>query len=287
MFFSLKLGNGCGWLLKATKETNSWMEQFAAIMQLKRCSQNEIRSWPQISFENPPTAIMLHQRGWKKRDLQYLHIWSHPSTSDVICEIGNEGNHTMDAIRMSASLYLIYSKVVDLGGLPLHAALIERDKKGILLAAPGNTGKTTCCLRLPPGWHALCDDESLIVRNLRKSYSAHPFPTWSDLIMQRQERTWNVQKHVALTAIFFLKQAEVDKALPLKKGESAARLIQSAIHVDQRFGHSQDSEEIRLWRNKLFENVCDLAQAVPAFKLQVSASGRFWEEIERVLQGKK
>jgi hypothetical protein len=36
-------------------------------------------------------------------------------------------------------------------------------------------------------------------------------------------------------------------------------------------------------KTKLFENATELAKAVPAFRLQVSLEGRFWEEMEKVL----
>jgi len=42
-------------------------------------------------------------------------------------------------------------------------------------------------------------------------------------------------------------------------------------------------EQLAIARRRLFENVCDLAKEIPAYKLAVSLEGNFWEEMEKVL----
>ena len=49
------------------------------------------------------------------------------------------------------------------------------------------------------------------------------------------------------------------------------------------FGLSTD--ELRKQRLLRFDNVCALAKAVPSYRLHLSLTGPFWEEIERVLEG--
>jgi hypothetical protein len=44
-----------------------------------------------------------------------------------------------------------------------------------------------------------------------------------------------------------------------------------------------DREEVKSSRLKLFDNACELARKIPAYRLRITKSGRFWEEIEKVL----
>ena len=163
----------------------------------------------------------LPREGWKFYVLKSLHLLSNRNVPDVICKIGDEDGFEMDIIRMCQSLHPIYQGVQASGGLPFHAGLVEWNSHGVLLAAPGNTEKSTCCSRLPHPWHALCDDEALIVHDEhKKRYLAHPFPTWSDYIFQRSERTWDVQRHVPLSAIFFLEQSETDEVVRIGEGQA-------------------------------------------------------------------
>jgi len=42
-------------------------------------------------------------------------------------------------------------------------------------------------------------------------------------------------------------------------------------------------DEEKLLKKNLIDNACQLARAIPVFKLQVSLNGKFWEEIQNVL----
>lgn len=213
-----------------------------------------------------------------------LQFWFHCETPDVLCDIGTGEGTALDIIRMWQALYPIYQRAQDLRGLPLHAALVKCKKKGVLLAAPGNTGKTTCCSRLPHAWEVLCDDETLVVRNSHGQYLAHPFPTWSNYLKRNYEQTLDVQQYVPLSSIFFLEQAKIDEVIPIGQGKAAVLINQSAMQLCYRNWRNLDLEEKRALKKKLFDNACELAKTVPAFMLRVSLYGRFWEEIETVLK---
>jgi SynChlorMet cassette protein ScmC len=294
--FSLRLANGQEWHLIPTKGTRSWVEKLASIMELKAGKPNahpklvfiqkesRKKSFEAAPFRLAPNIIEgLPDYGWKEHRLGTIHIWSHQEVPDVICEISPEKLHELEIIRMWMSLHSIYQRAQNSGGLPLHAALVNQNGNGIVLSAPGDTGKSTCCRRLPQPWQALCDDETLIVRDNQKRYFVHPFPTWSDLLWRRSERTWNVQHHLPLSAIFFLEQGESDKAVPIGHGEAAIYINESASLVCQRTWRNLDKDEERKLRKLLFQNACQLARAVPTFTLSVSLSGRFWKEIEKAL----
>jgi SynChlorMet cassette protein ScmC len=294
--YSMRLANGQSWHIIASEEAVLWVKKLAAIMELKICDQNahpklifirrkmgkDGKTEP-ICWLNREMQANLPQSGWRARKFRAVQIWSHTIFQHVLCDIGHDRGHDLDIIRKWMALFPIFDRAQHSGGLPLHAGLVERNGVGILLAAPGNTGKSTCCCRLPSSWHPLCDDETLVVRDNQRRYLAHPFPTWSDHLWQRSEKTWNVEGHVPVSAIFFLEQATTDEVVPVGQGETAVLINESAMELYHPKWKNSDSEELRAVRRKLFDNACELAKSIPAFKLRVSLKGRFWEEIERVL----
>ncbi|GBD96011.1 MAG TPA: SynChlorMet cassette protein ScmC [Nitrospirae bacterium] len=289
--YMLKLGNGSGRLIKSTLDTISWVEKFAAIMELKANGRDRRSNCPGIFFVRrgagkdgfPEIDENFPESGWKSHDFRALRFWSHRTVSDIICEIGDECSHELDIVRMWTSLYIIYLQMMDSGGLPVHAALIEIDGKGILIAGPGGSGKSTLCRRLPRSWHALSDDQSLIVRDDRKGYLAHPIPTWSDYLWQQSERRWNVERCAPLTAIFFIEQAESEEAVPIGQGQAAVFINRSSTEVCRPIWRNLNAEEEGEIKKKIFDNACKLARAVPAYILRLSRDGRFRDEIEKVL----
>ena len=294
--YCMRLGNGQGWHIIATEGRWSWIKKLASIMELKQCEPN---GYPKLIFTrkekakegiekpigylDPRIEWDLNKGGWKPRDFSAIRIWYHQDEQDVFCEIGTEGGHELDIIRKWLARYPIFERAQYSGGLTFHAALVKRKGIGILLAGSGNTGKSTCCQRLTGPWQALCDDEALVVRDDLNRYLVHPFPTWSDHLWRRSEKTWNVEGYVPLAAIFFLQQGKTDEVVPVRQGEAAVSIYQSAMQVYHLNWRKLDREELRVFRRKLFDNACELARVIPAFKLRVSLKGRFWEEMEKVL----
>jgi SynChlorMet cassette protein ScmC len=217
--------------------------------------------------------------GWQPRDLRSVKFWYREGRLDVVAQIGRDRIHEMDIIRMWTSLYPVYLRVQDSGGLPVHAALVEREGKGILLAGPGNSGKSTACCRLAPPWHTLSDDQALVVRSNRKGYLVHPLPTWSDYIHRRTRGTWAVERFVPLAAVFFLEQAGADQAVPLGRERAAALFYRRSAEVWHSLWARQP-EEANSLKRRTFDNACQVALHIPAYTLRVSLAGRFWEKIE-------
>jgi SynChlorMet cassette protein ScmC len=243
----------------------------------------EKRNGEPVSQLHPEIKEDLPSNGWNASDLLYLRVWSHREVPDVICELGPQEGEKESFLSMRMALQPVYQRTQDLGGLPLHAALVERNGFGVLLAARGGIGKSTCCRRLQDPWQPLCDDEVLVVCHSQNGYLAHPFPTWSDYFADRFDRTWNIEKYVPLKALFFLEQSETDEVVPMGRGQSAVLVYQSATEVCHRNWMKVDCEEVSNFRKNLFENSCRLAKAIPAFRLKASLKGRFWEKIEEAL----
>jgi len=299
--YCLQLANSQGWHLTPTKTVGSWIERLALVMGLETST---LESHPKLFFiQKNPGEIefrkLIHDidpnlqeniplNGWnvyclKTYDsIKRFQFWSHPNGTSIICHI-RSGENDISNNNMRFSPYPIYLQIQHRGGLPFHAALVERNGVGVLLAGKGGTGKSTSCRRLPATtWHTLCDDETLIVHDNQKRYMVHPFPTWSDYVEQ-SDQTWNVQRHLPLATIFFLEQAETDEIIPIGEGEATVRIYQSSeqlYSID--FMNPEEEEKTRL-KKELFNNACELAKTVPAYILRVSLTGQFWKEIEKVL----
>jgi SynChlorMet cassette protein ScmC len=290
--YNLSLSDGSGWWVTSSGEELRCVDRLAAIMQLEKCPLNGL---PRLVFSQMEDADSMKpcapaktediDHGWFCYDSKYVRIWRHQSIPDVLCEVKNDGRDIIEYINLCNSMHAIYQPGVEGGGLPFHAALIELDGRGVLLAAPGDTGKSTCCRRLPGYWKPLCDDETLVVLSSSRGYFAHPFPTWSEYLGKRSGRTWDVQHSVPVAAVFFLKQSEDDEAMSLGQGQTAMLMGESAGQVYRRFLARLDLQVQASFRGQLFENACAMAKRIPAFRLQVSLNGRFWEEIEKVLEG--
>jgi SynChlorMet cassette protein ScmC len=227
----------------------------------------------------------LPQRGWSPAKVGMVEFWRHEEVPDIICDLGPEGSREDEIIKLNDALYPIYADVISRGGLPLHSALVARDGRGALLAGRGNTGKSTCCQRILRPWMALCDDEALVLRTGPRSYNAHPFPTWSNFLFGRPRRAWEVQQFAPLKAIYFLEQAKRDEALPLDLGEAASRIYYSCFQVFYRLFNVAPKNEGVALRKEAFGNACEMSKAIPSFILKVDLNGRFWEEIDRTLDG--
>ncbi|MCM8775527.1 MAG: SynChlorMet cassette protein ScmC [Candidatus Omnitrophica bacterium] len=284
------------WSFLATPDTEPWLRKFASIFRLKKnarkCAGSIVFSrkisihqgcliepavYPKLLGWNLPKT------GWNEENFKTLQFFTHPKTKIVLVTIGKPLGKIMDLIRMGQALYPVYEKILVSGGLPVHSALLEKEGKGVILVASGATGKSTCARRVPPPWRALADDETVLIKNGRH-FDAHPFPTWSEHLWKRSQKNWDASKKVRLAGIFFLKQAVRDKAEPVGRGQAAAFLTQSACQSMNRILMRLDKRKKRRLQQKIFENACRTASSAPAFILHVSLTGRFWEEIENVLE---
>lgn len=294
--YSLSLSGGQNWSIITDDDTLPFAKKLANILGAKECpsaGSKKIVLVRSLSGNAPLLELLpqvktiehLSGHEWAFIDEGFLKLWHDRETLDTICDIGPEGSYNVEILKMSHLLYPIYIRAINSGGLPFHCALIEKNGHGILLAANGQTGKSTCCRRIPPPWHPLCDDEALIICDAEKNYHAHPFPTWSNFLLHKPGHTWDVQSHVPVDAIFFLEQASSDKVAPLMQGTAATEIFTFAMQGGGRlFNKLDDAEKARI-RKQVFNNACDISRKIPSYRLSVSLTGKFWEEIEKVLPG--
>lgn len=261
--YRLEMCDGTSWWLLANEENAPWVDHLAAIMRLEVCDEDKALTPCMGSLWVTRESVAFAER---------LIAGIDCSNPDRIAKYAG----------MWRSLRPIYWHAILKGGLPFHAALAELNGRGFLMAAPGGTGKSTCSRRLPSPWKSLCDDEAIIVMS-GGQFRAHPFPTWSDYIMARAEKTWDVQSSVPLCAVFFLEHADHDEVVPLGKGQASVRINDAITQVCESARKTMDQDSQRQFRKLRWENSCRVANAVPAFILRESLTGSFWEKIEQVL----
>ena len=202
----------------------------------------------------------------------------------VVCDLSPSadwGGPHVNLVRLS----LVFAREAQArGGVLMHGALAERDGMGVILAAPGGTGKTTASNRLPSPWRSLCDDTTLVVRDPLGNYWAHPWPTWSRFLDNGPGGTWDVQNAVPVRGFFFLVQAVADRMERIGAGKAVSLLGECAGQVSTFMAPGLWKKELHDLYLERFHNLCALARVVPTHVLHISLTGAFWQEIERFIQ---
>jgi len=287
--YILNLSDGASWGFCAAPEIHGWLDALAGIMQLKRSTEpvsHRLVFAPMGNGAAPPLDEPGPSSGWDVfKQGSVLRVWSHEECTDTVMELDEQfiDHPEIRYIGMWSALRVLHRHAVRAGGGPFHATLAELDGKGILIAASGDTGKSTCYRRFPAPWNPLCDDQALIIHRGNGAYTVHPFPTWSDYLWRNSDNTWNCGYSAPLAAVFFLEQAAEDSAIPLPLGEAAARTFKCSKEVWESHWNRLDDEKKRRQTEQVFLNGTELVKKVPVFRLRATRHGRFWEEIEKVL----
>ena len=292
------LSRGFGWQVIIARGLREWLKVFSEIVrprhfipvQLPRLIlvpliDHKMTHQEWIEEMNNELKLNLPLAGWTVRESRPIRIWNHEDTRDRICEFPQTSNYMLNITMVCNLFNCMYEPVLETGGFPLHAALISKQDKGILLAGNGNIGKSTCCERVSGTWRGICDDEVLIVRDNSNGYFVHPMPTWSDYFSNRPRKTGYVEESIPLSAIFFLKQSATDKVEKLTFDRTASYLYELSRAIYARNYRKLNTKEQLPFsvKKKLFDNACDMSAVVPGYMLQFTKDGRFWEAIEGVL----
>jgi len=305
--FTLQLGDGNHWLIGHIPAANKWVEKLASMLHLhpgtgdaanlmvflegntplERVKQLVGPESDWVSLSTKAQRLVAPDSGWIVLNNRYLKLWYRMDSPDLVIELKTPlgRNNGYDGIRLA--LQFVFRQSIQKGGLPLHAALVEHQGKGVLLVGTSGTGKSTCCRRLSPPWKARCDDEVLLTLAPDGRYLAHPFPTWSDYLLQREEDALKSrsQDPSPLDGIFFIEQSASDECLLEDPSKALIEVIIASQIVLHRHLWYCDPEEASNIRAAMFTNACNLVHQIPAFRLRVSLTGSFWKQIEAALAG--
>jgi hypothetical protein len=89
---------------------------------------------------------------------------------------------------------------------------------------------------------------------------------------------------VPLKALLFLIQSPSDRAEPVLATPAAALIVESAVQLARTVALTPDGKANRAICARYLRAAWALAAAVPAFRLRISLTGRFWDEIERAVE---
>jgi SynChlorMet cassette protein ScmC len=170
------------------------------------------------------------------------------------------------------------------GMLLLHAALIQRDGQGVLLAAAGDVGKTTAAMRAPSPWQVVCDDAALVALDRDGRPTVHAWPTWSAITDSRRSESWDVGSSLPLAGIAFIERAPSTRLRRFGPGHAAVRIAESAEQLAATWHPVRRLDQDRRARLRRFRSACSLAPAVPAFGLELTLDGDYWSPLQRALE---
>ena len=280
--YSLRLDGKVAFWMGSDPSLTTWLRAFSRLLGAKQAQRP--RRGPAMVFRERGKRALPGSTGpeWRRYDWSTIRIGHCAENEEYRIDLDNRCG-LADVSNMNLALFPVFQSAIHSGGLPLHGALVRHRGTGILLAAPGGTGKSTAARRLPCSYTALCDDEALVLRAGRGRFNAHPLPTWSAVVQGETRRTWKVAESTPLRGIFFLERSRTDEAIPLGSGEGASRIADSSLQALARYLWKMPRQEQTEFRKRIFENACDAAKSIPVFKLRISLNGRFWLHMEQAL----
>ena len=278
--YLLDLGAGLSWCVSGPAVAKPLLERLAHVLGMQPGNK---MAWPQLVFGTRPVAEIIPAEGWMVTEFPDARIWTYGATEDVFCEVESFRNPNSLFRMWSLTIHSVFSRAIAIGGLPIHAALIEKKGLGIALVGASGRGKTTCCRRVPAPWRALSDDQALVLPTERGGFEALPFTTWGDVLRHDQVALRGTGNRVTLSAIFFLEQAPLDQVKSVGQAEAALRLNQSTSQIFGSNVEILEKAQPGQTRTRVFENACIVSKAVKTQILRVSLEGRFWDVIDDAL----
>ncbi|MFH1729992.1 MAG: SynChlorMet cassette protein ScmC [Pseudomonadota bacterium] len=285
--YKLKFADGKDWIFSYSEELKPLLNNFAEILGLEKTEAS-----------NSEYKIIINEYNNENKKTEYnkddyieikqgksARVVINKKTPEFLVEINKEyiDHPEIKVINMWSLVRPISLFYCSNNGGPIHATFAELNGKGILIAASGGVGKSTCYERLPDYWKPLSDDMALLLKDKDKQIVGHPLPTWSDHLWLRKHSTFNSSYSVPLKAIFFLKQAEIDKVTPLSKGEACQGIYQSLKQPLESFFTKIRPVDKKMYFSHMFNNAANISMQIPAYNLDATLDGKFWEEIEKVI----
>jgi SynChlorMet cassette protein ScmC len=295
--YSLGLASGENLIMtSADGSIAPWLEALAVLLRLKRSPADGNRRVVFVSEEQAREAMGFRAQAlssgadapgpvYEKAMYGFdpIVIYRRRDTGDTLCIVQHTDTLNSDADKKWLPLYPVLEMALLAGGFPIHAALIEFDGTGVLLAGPSGVGKSTCCSRIPAPWKILCDEETLVMMDKQGNYRAQPLPTWSECGDARIRRSWDGQRHLPLGGIFFLEKAAEDLCSPMGDGKATALSNYFALQKCRRHWAEIDGRQERVMADRVFSNAVCLSRRVPSYLLRVSRKGRFWDHLRAAL----
>ena len=286
MMYRISLTADCTWILTSDQETRDWTCRFA-----------QICGFPPVDTDSPMNYPFIHIRGGNGALLPgmttrfsdtFLKIYESSDCRNWVIALNTEycREQASWALQMNWALYPVYYELIKNGGVMVHASFLEWDGKGVLIIAPGGTGKSTCAKRIPDSWNALCDDLVLLIPT-PSGWFGRPAPTWSEYLWgESSDLTWEFERFIQVHLLCYLNQGETDRIRQIGTGEAAHLQYQAGTdNLLSIINRGEHSDKDRLWwRKEIFHTVSRVVREIPVCHLDATRDGRFWEVIEQHLR---
>lgn len=279
VMYDLVLADGTHWVISAgTEEAASIVAQLGSAMRLSVTT-----NVGKPSHKDKQCRLLVQVDAHSSAADCYVPLASqrHGVVVCILSPSDHWGGPFVNLVRLSL---VLAREAQSQGGVLIHGALAERDGIGVILAAPGGTGKTTASNRLPAHWRSLCDDTTLVARDPLGNYWAHPWPTWSRFQDGGPGGAWDVQRAVPVKGIYILDQAAEDRVERLGSGRAVSLIGECVRQASMFMCPGLTKEELHALHMEQFNNLCALARVIPAHLLHISMTGAFWQDIEQALE---
>lgn len=277
----LNLPEPFGWRIKGIGKCAELVAVLQQIMQLPQSSDGraDVTVMPRSYYDSLPKKECSGWQIFYSRKAVRLFRNEHFSKWVMVLPENILADRNTRIVLIWLMLKPFYLHCLTNGGLPVHASSADLNGRGIIIAAAGDTGKTTTVRRLPPPWQELADDTALLLPD-NNGFCLYPLPTWSEFILGRNKSaTWNMKEGTNLSGIFFLEQSEQDKAELLSSTLSMMSLYKSAMEA---LGELEKNMSNKL-KAKVFETAANITAEISSFSLHATLNGKVWESIETAL----
>lgn len=278
IWYSLVLADGTFWKIGGLDaEAAVLVAQLALAMRLHPLQEDAVPL-----HSGPPCRLLVKVDAHSPIADCYVPLASERN-GDVVCILSPCADWGGPFVNLTRLSLVIAREAQARGGLLLHGALAEHKGRGMILAAPGGTGKTTASNRLSAPWCSHCDDTTLVVQDSNGRFWAHPWPTWSRFLNDGAGGAWPVEDALPLQAIFVLHQAVMDQAERVGAGRAIALLLECAGQATQFMPLGLKKAALRGLYGERFDNLAALTRKTPVALLHLSLTGSFWQEMTRML----
>lgn len=233
-----------------------------------------------ISGSLPPALASVLERpfppsGWRIAGNDLVGgLWRHAAHTEALWTcLGPSGATPVLALPWC----FFVEDIARLSGALAHAALVECDGAGFLLAAEPGGGKTTAAARLPATWGLLADDAALLWPDGTGGFLASPLPTWGHVVLGNPVppalKQWRIETETRVCGVCLLKKADRLKI-------SSVQPLEAARAMFVRFLEHPAMHEYRVpFAGQVFRTACSAARTVPTWRLELDTASAFWDQL--------
>lgn len=171
------------------------------------------------------------------------------------------------------------------GGFLYHGGLADFRGKGVLLAGASGSGKTSASILLKDPWTSLSDDLTIVVKDDKGKYFAHPLPTWSVFFgkeLSVKKNFWELENKIPVSVAVFFDRGPDNRIKKAGKAHSLCLLTELAKQSNRFLLQKMDLQVVSEFNKKFFLNINEFIRKIPGFTLELDLKKEFWEEMEKI-----